>query len=142
MNKKNIYTEKSVENLSDYKKALKNMNKEIQKLEKSRDMMAELINDIEHITGFHRNVALHVETPHPDDCTHSFGIHAVPDNNRSAEIYHNAHKPDSEDNWGVRIYDFNQPDTFDREKWLGTGHKKEDATRIAKDWIALGLVPP
>lgn len=137
----NVYTKKSIEDLRDYERTLKKTDREILRLEKSRELLSDMINDIKHITEFHHDVPLNVEKPHPDDCTHSFGIHAVPDNNRSAELYHNAHKPDSEDDWGVRIYDFNQHDTFKREKWLGTGHNLEDAMRITKDWVALGQVP-
>ena len=78
------YTREQWENLSEFKRALNNVNREISKLEKNKQFLSKTIYDLGRITEFYNDIPLDVTGDRGGSLT---TIHTVPTNNRGSKIF-------------------------------------------------------
>lgn len=137
------YTEKDLEQIEEYKDRyaaqeliLKSQQKAVVKTENELHDLATIITDLSRITEFYEGTAINIL---PRDTIYGKGghitINSVPETGRSADVYINAHHPEL-NLWGCRLT--GQSLGSYGGKFLGARFTKDEALRLAKEWIVNG----
>jgi hypothetical protein len=138
--KKDCYTKTDLANLPDLKNKYKllkiqirSLETKLTKAERDATTIEGIIYDLENITEFYNGVAISIR----NDFGHIICVNALPENQRHAEIYHNAHVAENIDNYGIHIYDTDDNSKICRlgSAWLGCDHTKQEVIDLAKDWV-------
>ena len=131
-----IYTPEMVKGLPEFKRASKNIEREIDRLLKQKNNIDDMIKDLGKITEFCNGEPIQLLS-NPSSVT----IYNVPWKQKHAFIYHNATVPLSVDDWGLRFHDHgtNQFGLL-QENFVGVGYTKEEALRIGKEWVVGGVL--
>lgn len=120
-------------NLTQWKKTTKQLSLKIERLQKKIDHHNRILSEVRDIMTISNGVAI----LDPEYCCE---LYAGCDINRGAQVYHNAHVPKREDNFGLILID-NACSGEKRESFCGLNHTKEVAMQIALNWISLGKKP-
>jgi len=140
-----MYSEKDIQKLGELKKQRSELTKKrisirraLKKLDKQIESISETIDDISSIWIFYKGVPLCKEQFWGGSTRHS--IKNVPENDRYAEIYHNANAKPKEDLWGCSLRSYGEELGPLGEKWLGANFPLKEAQELACEWVANGIV--
>jgi hypothetical protein len=114
---------------------LKSQQKLVSKTEEKLRGLSETISDLSRITEFYEDeYAINIRV---SDSIYGKGsdtfLESVPDNGRTADVYINAN---SRKTWGCILRGHSLGILGD--KYLGSHFTKEEALRLAKEWVAKG----
>ena len=140
-----MYSEKDIQKLGELKKQCSTLKKKrislrrtLEKLDKQIESIEETIEDISSIWIFYNGIPLSKREDGSGNGRQS--IRNVPENNRYAEIYHNANAKPKEDVWGCDLRSSGEEPGPLREKWLGANFPLKEAQELACEWVANGIV--
>jgi hypothetical protein len=140
-----MYSEKDIQKIGELKRTLFALKKKriffertLEKVDKQIESIEVTIEDISNIWIFYKGVPLCKQQCWGNNTKHY--IKNVPENNRYAEIYHNANTKPKENIWGCRLRSYGEDLGPLGEKWLGADFTLEEAQELACEWVANGIV--
>ena len=140
-----MYSEKDIQKLGELKKTLFALKKKrislgrtLEKLDEQIESIEGIVEDLSNIWIFYKGVPLRKQQCWESSTYHY--IKNVPENDRYAEIYHNATAKPKEDVWGCDLRSYRDDLGPLREKWLGANFTLKAAQELACEWVANGMI--
>ena len=140
-----MYSENDIKKLDELKKQLFALKKKrislgrtLEKLDEQIESIEGIVEDLSNIWIFYKGVPLRKQQCWESSTNHY--IKNVPENDRYAEIYHNANAKPKEDLWGCRLRSYGENLGPLGEKGLGANFTLAEAHELACEWVANGTI--
>ncbi|MFA5715805.1 MAG: hypothetical protein WC998_08690 [Candidatus Paceibacterota bacterium] len=140
-----MYSEKDIQKLGELKKQCSTLKKKrisirrtLEKSDKQIESIEKTIEDISSIWIFYNGIPLSKREDRSGNGRLS--IRNVPENNRYAEIYHNANAEPKENVWGCELRSYGGELGPLGGKCLGANLTLEEAQELACEWVTNGIV--